>query len=199
MREHRGDGHVDRLVDAGLSPPEALVLQAATGRSPEVGLRSHRGWSEDEWLAAAASLRARSLIDGEMHVTAAGAELRQAIEDGTDRLATPIVAGISDDAADELIALLRPLAEAVMATGAVPAHNNIGRALAAPVAADPDPSRGGGESRRSPPGGDRDAGKELLGCDGPGTVVDTRTTKEVCAMNDVSYHWPASVVGARRR
>jgi len=126
IREHRGDGHVDRLVDAGVLPLEALVLQAATGRSPQDGLRSHRGWSDDEWSAAATALAARGLVDDEMRITPAGAELRQAIEDGTDRLAAPIVATIGDDRADELVALLRPLAEAVMAAGAVPAHNNMG-------------------------------------------------------------------------
>ncbi len=126
MREHRGDGHVDRLVDAGVSPSEALVLQAATGRSPEDGLRSNRGWSADEWSAAAASLAARGLVDEDMRITGAGAEIRQAIEDGTDRLAAPIVAAIGDDGADELVALLGPLADAVMAAGAVPAHNNMG-------------------------------------------------------------------------
>jgi len=126
MREHRGDGHVDRLVDAGVLPLEALVLQAATGRSPEDGLRSNRGWSAGEWSAAAASLAARGLVDDEIRITEAGAELRQAIEDGTDRLAAPIVATIGDDAADELVALLRPLADAVMAVGVVPPHNNMG-------------------------------------------------------------------------
>jgi hypothetical protein len=126
IREHRGDGHVDCLVDAGVSPSEALVLQAATGRSPEDGLRSHRGWSDEDWAAAAASLMARGLIDGDSQITAAGTELRQAIEDGTDKLAAPIVAAIGDDGADELVELLRPLAEAVMAADAVPAHNNMG-------------------------------------------------------------------------
>jgi hypothetical protein len=126
IREHRGDGHVDRLVEAGVSPSEALVLQAATRRSPEDGLRSHRGWSADEWSAAAASLAARGLVDDEMRITSAGAELRQAIEDDTDRLAAPIVEAIGDDGADELVSLLRPLAEAVMAAGAVPANNNMG-------------------------------------------------------------------------
>ncbi len=125
MREHRGDGHVDQLVDAGISPCEALVLQAVTGRSPEDGLRSNRGWSADEWSAAAASLASRGLVD-DMRITEGGAELRQTIEDGTDRLAAPIVNVIGDDGADELVALLRPLAEAVMAGGAIPAHNNMG-------------------------------------------------------------------------
>lgn len=126
IREHRGDGHVHRLVDAGVSPPEALVLQAATGRSPEDGLRSHRGWSDEEWSEAAAQLASRGLVDDRMRMTAAGAELRDRIEEGTDRLAVPIVGAVGDDGARELVSLLRPLAEAVMAAGAVPAHNNMG-------------------------------------------------------------------------
>ena len=126
IREHRGDGHVHRLVDAGVSPPEALFLQAATGRSPEEGLRANRGWSDEEWSAAATSLEERGLVDHDGWVTPAGAELRQAIEDGTDRLAAPIVAAIGVDGADELAGLLRPLANAVMAADAVPARNNMG-------------------------------------------------------------------------
>ena len=126
MREHRGDGHVDLLVDAGVSPSEALVLQAATGRSPEMGLRANRGWSDDEWVAAVASLNERGLVDDEMRITAAGVALRQGIEDGTDRLAAPVVAAIGEAGADELVTLLRPLADTVIATGEVPAHNNMG-------------------------------------------------------------------------
>ena len=126
IREHRGDGHVAQLGDASISPPEALVLQAATGRSPEDELRSHRGWSAEDWSAAAALLEERGLVDDKMRVTAAGAELRQAVEHGTDRLAAPIVHAIGDDGADELVALLRPFAEVVMGARAVPAHNNMG-------------------------------------------------------------------------
>jgi hypothetical protein len=126
IREHRGDGHVHRLVDAGLTPSEALVLQAATGRSPEDGLRANRGWSDEDWTAAAESLQRRGVIDAGGRVTPAGDRLRQEIEDGTDRLAAAIVAPIGDDAAEELASLLRPLAEAVMSSGAVPAFNNMG-------------------------------------------------------------------------
>ena len=126
IREHCGDGHVHRLVDAGVSAPEALVLQAATGRSPEEGLRANRGWSDDDWTAAAASLQARGLIDGVGRITAAGESLRQSIEEETDRLAAPIVGAIGEDGADQLVSLLRPLASAVMDDGAVPASNNMG-------------------------------------------------------------------------
>jgi hypothetical protein len=126
IREHRGDGHVEQLVNADVSPSEALVLQAATGRSPEDGLRANRGWSDDDWTEAAESLLARGLIDRAVRCTTAGVELRQAIEDGTDRLAAPIVDALTDDDADELIDILRPLAAVVMDSGEVPAHNNMG-------------------------------------------------------------------------
>ena len=115
IREHRGDGHVHCLAAAGVTPPVALALQAATGRSPEDGLRANRGWSDDEWDAAKRELAERGLL-----------ELRQQIEDETDRLAAPITAAIGDAGAEELVALLRPLATAVMAAEAVPAHNNMG-------------------------------------------------------------------------
>ena len=126
IREHRGDGHVHSLVDAGVAPSQALVLQAATGRSPEDGLRSNRGWSDDDWTTAARALTDRGLVDRDGRITDAGRDLRQRIEDGTDRLASPIVAAIGEDAAQELVALLRPLATAVMDAGAVPPHNNMG-------------------------------------------------------------------------
>lgn len=126
IREHRGDGHVHCLVDAGVSPSHALVLQAGTGRSPEEGLRANRGWTDDDWTAASNALAERGLVDGDGRVTAAGIELRQRIEDETDRLAAPIVDAIGDAAAEELVALLRPLATAVMDVGAVPPLNNMG-------------------------------------------------------------------------
>ena len=126
IREHRGDGHVHCLAAAGVSPSHALVLQAATGRSPEDGLRSHRGWADDDWAAASEALANRGLIDRDRRITPAGIELRQRIEDDTDRLAAPITSALGDDRADELVSLLRPLAATVMDGGAVPAHNNMG-------------------------------------------------------------------------
>jgi DNA-binding MarR family transcriptional regulator len=126
IREHRGDGHVAQLVDAGIEPSEALVLQAATGRSPEEGLRTRRGWSESDWSDAVARLQQRGLVDRDVRITATGAELRESIEDRTDHVAATITRALRDDEVDELVALLRPLAEAVMAAEAVPAHNNMG-------------------------------------------------------------------------
>ena len=126
IREHRGDGHVHALVGAEITPPQALVLQAGTGRSPEDGLRANRGWDDDDWATAAEDLMERGLVDRSGNVNGAGAALRQRIEDETDRLATPITAGIDDRQTEELVSLLQPLARAVMEAKAVPAHNNMG-------------------------------------------------------------------------
>jgi hypothetical protein len=126
MREHRGDGHVDSLVRAGIAPSEALVLQAATGRSPEDGLRSNRGWSDEEWGEAVAALLSRGWIDEHRRITASGVGVREEVERETDRLAEPLVTAVGADRAEHLVSLLRPLAEHIMAAGAVPARNNMG-------------------------------------------------------------------------
>ncbi|HEV2368316.1 MAG TPA: hypothetical protein VGR90_00485 [Acidimicrobiales bacterium] len=126
LREYRGDGHVASLVEASVPPCAALVLQAATGRSDLTALKANRGWSDDEWTAATQDLQARGWIDSTGAVTEAGLATRDELEVTTDRLAAPIVGGIGAEAAQELVALLRPLAARVMASGTVSALNNIG-------------------------------------------------------------------------
>jgi hypothetical protein len=125
MREHRGDGHVACLVANQVGPCESLVMQAATGRSERESLRSNRGWSEDEWHAAAARLRERGWIDDDERPTPSGVKARDAIEAATDRLAAPFVAPLGDRAV-ELVEAMRPLAERIMAAGQVPTLNNMG-------------------------------------------------------------------------
>jgi hypothetical protein len=126
MREHRGDGHVVALVEAGITPCDALVLQTATGRSDPAALRANRGWTEEEWTATVEALQAKGWIDASGAVTEAGRAARDRLEDTTNRLAAPIVAGIGSEEAGELVGLLRPLAEVVMASDTVPALNNMG-------------------------------------------------------------------------
>ena len=126
LREHRGDGHVMTLVSHGIAPCEALVLQAATGRSPSEGLRKNRGWSDDEWDAATEALIARGWLDAAGAPTTEGATVRTEIERQTDRLAAAALAGISTDRLTELVDALRPLAARVMDAGAVPPANNMG-------------------------------------------------------------------------
>jgi len=126
LREARGDGHVATLVTHGVAPCEALVLQAATGRSPEDGLRANRGWSDDEWAAARATLAARGWVGPDGAITPDGEATRTSIEAETNRLASAAVSGLGDDRLEQLVDALRPLAHQVMESGAVPAHNNMG-------------------------------------------------------------------------
>lgn len=126
LREYRGDGHVVSLVEASVSPCAALVLQAATGRSDRDALRVNRGWAEDEWAIAVEDLTSRGWIDSSGTATEAGRDARHELEETTDRLAAPIIAGIGTEAAGELVRILRLLAERVMASGTVQALNNIG-------------------------------------------------------------------------
>ena len=63
LREHRGDGHVAVLTEAGLDGCEAHVLYVATtGVDAEV-LRANRGWSHTKWADAIERLRDRGLGD----------------------------------------------------------------------------------------------------------------------------------------
>ena len=61
LREHRGDGHLASLVEAGLDPVESLVSFAAIGAAPEPVFES-RGWSDEEWTAARERLAGRGLL-----------------------------------------------------------------------------------------------------------------------------------------
>ena len=125
MREHRGDGHVTCLVANQVGPCESLVMQAATGRSERESLRANRGWSDEEWRTAVMQLRERGWLDDNERPTPSGIEARDAIEAATDRLAAPLVATLGDRAA-ELVEVMRPLAERIMAAGEVPKRNNMG-------------------------------------------------------------------------
>ena len=110
LREYRGDGHVALLLTHGLSGIDALVTHAAAGDLPAGALRSTRGWSDEQWDAAAGSLRGRGwLAEGDDLVfTDWGAAQRQEIEDQTDALAAGPYASLGEDGCAELRALARP-------------------------------------------------------------------------------------------
>ncbi|PRY44968.1 SCO6745 family protein [Umezawaea tangerina] len=106
LREHRGDGHVAALLAAGLTGIESLVLRAGVDLE-RVVLQAARGWSDDEWSAAAAGLVERGLLHGDLTTSDDGKRLLSGIEETTDRLAwdgivraggtVPDVRRLSDD------------------------------------------------------------------------------------------------------
>jgi hypothetical protein len=139
LREHRGDGHIAALVSEGITGLEAHLLQAAAGRFPQPVIRQVRGWSEDEWAAAAGALRARGLLttegaeaaagaaDGALSLTPAGRAVLKTIEAHTDERAwTGGLAALGEQGVEEVLALLRPSARAVAASGMLPEINPTG-------------------------------------------------------------------------
>ena len=120
LREFRGDGHIAALLLAGIGPVEALVVHAASGEVPIGFLRASRGWSDDEWDAGVERVRARGwLADGDdLALSPAGLEVRQRVEDETDRLAVFPYEAIGEAGCDELRALVRPMSRAIVSGGA---------------------------------------------------------------------------------
>jgi len=128
LREHRGDGHVAALVDAGLDGCEAHISFVATGSVTRAVLQPARGWSDEEWEAAERALVNRGWVDADDpgRLTPMGAAARQQIEDATDRMAAEPWERIGDDATGRLKKLLQPMASRIAELGLIPTINPIG-------------------------------------------------------------------------
>ncbi|MFJ2114226.1 MULTISPECIES: hypothetical protein [unclassified Streptomyces] len=123
LREHRGDGHLAVLLDAGLDPVEALVSHAATGRGTATQwILASRGWSTQEWEAAQDRLRERGLLDADGKLTEAGTKLRADLEDETDRLDLAPYEHLGAAGVARLTELAGGFAEVAVAAGAFPSE-----------------------------------------------------------------------------
>ena len=123
LREHRGDGHVAALVVAGLGGCEALVLRAGQDLPREL-LQAARGWSDEQWEAAARRLVERGWLGADGRATMAGITGYEKIEAETDALAAVPWNVLGDAATARLTALLTPLSRACRAE--LPSPNPIG-------------------------------------------------------------------------
>ncbi|MET9390061.1 hypothetical protein ABZY20_06535 [Streptomyces sp. NPDC006624] len=122
LREHRGDGHLAALMSAGLDGLEAVVTHTATGRgmAPKWVLTT-RGWTQEDWDAAAGRLRERGLLDATGELTERGAALRQEIEQETDRLDRAPYEHLGAQGVARLTELGGAFAHAALVAGAFPA------------------------------------------------------------------------------
>jgi len=125
LREHRGDGHVACLVSNGVDGVEANVLMEAAGVIPGEMQRSFRGWSEEEWDAAADGLRSRGLLDA-TGLTAGGAALRGRVEERTDELALQPWIDLGDDVYRTFVDNMRELVASILDSDALPYPNPMG-------------------------------------------------------------------------
>ncbi|MGW0738057.1 SCO6745 family protein [Streptomyces sp. NPDC002851] len=121
LREHRGDGHLAALLDAGLDPLEALVSHTATGKgmAPKWVLGT-RGWHRADWDAAVERLRGRGLLDADDALTEAGTELRQRLELATDRLDAGPYEHLGAEGVERLTELGTAFVGTALAAGAFP-------------------------------------------------------------------------------
>ncbi|SFQ97203.1 hypothetical protein SAMN04488564_101408 [Lentzea waywayandensis] len=120
LREFRGDGHLAALLRHGITGIEALVLHAATGDYPAEVLRKTRAWSEEQWAATVADLQQRGLVGEDQLLTDKGRELRNGIEDDTDRMAAYAYDVLSDQEKQRFVELAAPLSKAVVEGGLLP-------------------------------------------------------------------------------
>ncbi len=127
LREHRGDGHVAALVAAGIGGREANVLQAAAGNVPRDVFAVARHYDDAEWDGVSTRLIERGLIGPDGKLTAQGKDVRDDVEDRTDRIALTAYDTLDDEQLLKLLDALAPLARAVIATGDIPEVTPVGK------------------------------------------------------------------------
>jgi hypothetical protein len=126
LREQRGDGHVAVLSTLGVSGRESNVLQAAAGRVPKEMIMRSRDYDEELWDHYRERLARRGLLDVDGALTDAGRDLKQRIEETTDRLALSALDALDDDEIERLFRSLTPITRKVVAAGDVPAATPMG-------------------------------------------------------------------------
>jgi len=118
VREHRGDGHIASWIPYVDSTEITVMTEIAWG-IPRRTYVFTRGWNEEDVSAAEARLTERGLLAGD-ELTATGRALRAQIEAATDQSTRAVIERIGDDI-DELLTLLTPWADAIVAAGDYPA------------------------------------------------------------------------------
>lgn len=85
-----------------------------------------RDYDDELWNQYCDRLSGRGLLDGDGRLTEAGAELKQRIEDATDRIALSALDALDDDEVEALFQVLTPITRKVVAAGDVPAATPMG-------------------------------------------------------------------------
>ena len=126
FREHRGDGHFAALAAADIDGCEAVVLRCAkdTDTSRDL-MQPVRGWTDEQWDAAAARLAERGWIGEDGTLTAAGRAAHDAMEAATDQAAERPWNRMGAAGLAEVADVLLPLAQACAA--ALPEVIPVGR------------------------------------------------------------------------
>jgi hypothetical protein len=113
LREWRGDGHNTALLASGLDAVEVLVNAVAAGHERRASIQPRRGWSDEAWAAAERRLHDRHLLTEEGGLTLRGRELREEIEDLTDRLSLAPWRALGEERTRRLHSLVQPWSTAI--------------------------------------------------------------------------------------
>ena len=114
LREHRGDGHFAALAAAGIDGCEAVVLRCAKDMSRDL-MQPVRGWTDEQWAAAADRLTERGWIGEDGTLTAAGQAVHDAVEAATDQAAARPWNRMGSVGLAEVADVFLPLAQACAA------------------------------------------------------------------------------------
>ena len=126
LREHRGDGHFAALAAADIDGLEAVVLRCAKDADISRRLMQPvRGWTDEEWDAAAVRLTERGWTGGDGTITAAGRAAHDALEAATDQAAVRPWTRMGSAGLAEVADVLLPLGQACAA--ALPEVIPVGR------------------------------------------------------------------------
>ena len=120
VREHRGDGHLAACIAAGLDAAEMNILTELWLGYPFGEYSSTRGFSPDRLTEASVRLRELGWLNAENSLTAAGRNVREAIELATDTTQRALIEALDDDLA-WLISTATLIGAAVLAAHAAPA------------------------------------------------------------------------------
>jgi hypothetical protein len=123
LREHRGDGHFAALAAAGVDGCEAVVLRCAKDLARDL-MQPVRGWTDEQWGAAASRLTERGWIGEDGALTAAGRAGHDAVESATDLAAERPWRRLGAAGLAEAADVLFPLAQACAAV--LPAATPVG-------------------------------------------------------------------------
>jgi hypothetical protein len=118
VREHRGDGHIASWVPHFDSCEMSTLSEPWWGIEPGSYVWT-RGWGPDDHAAARQRLVDRGLMGDDGSITDAGRARREEVERLTDEAALPVARRLGGRA-DELFALLEPLAASMRGPGAYP-------------------------------------------------------------------------------
>jgi hypothetical protein len=120
VREHRGDGHLAACIAAGLDATEMNILTELWLGYPFGEYSSTRGFSPDRLTEASVRLRELGWLNAENSLTAAGRNVREAIELATDTTQRALIEALDDDLA-WLISTATLIGAVVLAAHAAPA------------------------------------------------------------------------------